>query len=165
MDNLKYFALTYIDLQENLSIADKNTLAKFVVEANENQVEHLLVEGKMVEANFGVGWERGYSTGQDVGLKMGATGGVAAAGVAALVITASYTIYKRFLSKAARGCSKFGGQAKTSCMIKYKRDALKAQIAKLNGGKAKCANTKDRAKCVQKLDKKVQSVRAKLGTL
>jgi hypothetical protein len=165
MDDLKYFALTYIDLQDNLTIQEKNELAKFVVGANEDQVAYLLCEGEMVEKFDPNSWQQGQDYGQDVGLKMGATGGIAAAGVAAIVITTAFKAYKRFLSKAARGCSKFAGQAKTSCMIKYKRDALKAQIAKLNGGKAKCANTKDRANCVQKLDKKVQSVRAKLGTL
>lgn len=161
MDDLKYFALTYIDLQDNLTIQEKNELAKFVTEASENQVVHLLCEGEMIQEVD----PASYYAGKEAGLKWGASGGVAAAGVAAVVITASYQIYKRFLSKAARGCNKFTGQAKTSCMIKYKRDALKAQIAKLNGGKVKCSNTKDRAGCVQKLDKKVQSLRAKLGTL
>lgn len=165
MDELKYFALTYIDLQDNLTIKEKNTLAEFVVEANEDQVSHLLVEGEMLEAGFGAGWEKGYSAGEDVGLKMGATGGVAAAGVAALVITLAFKTYKRFLSKAARACKQFAFDAKTSCMNKYKRDALKAQVGELTKGKAKCSKSNNPTKCAEKINKKIHNVKAKLGAL
>ena len=128
----------------------------------------LLYEGEMLE-EFTPGeagaYDMGHHAGQDLGLQQGAAGGLAAAAIAALVITASFKIYKRFLSKAARACNKFAGQSKTSCMNKYKRDALKAQVTELTKGKSKCSNTKDRAKCVQKIDKKIQGVKVKLGAL
>ncbi len=93
------------------------------------------------------------------------TTGLATAAIAALVITVAYKTYKRFLSKAAKACNNKGGALKTSCMNKYKRDAMKKQVSDLAKGSTACSKTKDPAKCKQKIQTKIRRLKSKLGTL
>jgi hypothetical protein len=111
------------------------------------------------------GWLSGEEAGFGTGIQTGATATLAAAAIAALVITVSYKVYKRFLSKAARMCKNLGGDAKTSCMNKYKRDSLKAQLGEIQKGKSICKKSKDPGKCVLKLDKKIHKIKVKLGAV
>lgn len=90
---------------------------------------------------------------------------LAVAAISALVITISYKVYKNYLSKAAKACKGRKGIEKQSCMNKFKRDAMKKQVADLSKGSQACVKTKDPAKCKAKIGKKIQSVKAKLGAL
>jgi flagellar biosynthesis/type III secretory pathway protein FliH len=207
MSDIKYLALTYINLQDNLTIQEKNNLAKFVVEATEDKVIELLVEGEILNEAGGLavvgsknlvigstpysgimsidqlqtavnsalkrsqevgrqrGWQTGEEAGYETGMQTGATGAFAAAAIAALVITVSYKVYKRFLSKAARACKNLAGDAKTSCMNKYKRESLKAQVTELQKGRSICSKSKDPGKCTLKIDKKLHNIKVKLGAV
>ncbi len=93
----------------------------------------------------------------------GTTAGKAVGGgaLAALALYASYKIYKRFLSKAARACKGMGGADKSACMKKYKVSALNAQIKSLSSAGAKCSKSKDPAKCKAGIQKKVAGLKAK----
>ena len=201
MDNLKYFALTYIDLQENLDQTDKNYLGSFIDMASESEIENLLATGEAILSEAGDGgfmagsldiggervggiidlqhlqrvidnaikkkgstsWESGYGAGHGTGIEKGAVGGLAAATVAALIITVSYRIYKRFLSKAARACKNLGGEAKTSCMNKYKMQSKRTHIAQLQKGRSICSKSKKPGKCTASIDKKIRKLKVQLG--
>lgn len=49
MDDLKYLALTYVSLNEELSAKQKKEIVLFIVEADEDQISNLLVEGELIE--------------------------------------------------------------------------------------------------------------------
>ncbi len=85
--------------------------------------------------------------------------------IAFRVIMLSKVVYKRFYSKAAKACNNKGGALKTSCMNKYKRDAMKKQVSDLAKGSTACSKTKDPAKCKQKIQTKIRRLKSKLGTL
>jgi len=87
------------------------------------------------------------------------------AALAALILTAGYYVYKNYLSKAARACKGKKGPEKKSCMVKFKRDGIRARIALLDRTKVKCKVTSNPELCVGKINKKVIKLKAKLGEL
>jgi len=88
-------------------------------------------------------------------------GGVlAAAAAAAAAIAAGVMAYRRFFSKAAQACK--GAADRSSCLQQYKVKAKQAQISAINAGKAKCAKTKDPAKCKAKIDAKIAGLKSKM---
>jgi hypothetical protein len=93
-------------------------------------------------------------TGKKVGTALGAAAIVAAATAAA------YTIYKKFMSKAAKECR--GASNKQECMDKYRKSAVQAQIKTLQSQKNRCAQAKDPAKCRLKIDAKISKLSNKL---
>lgn len=94
------------------------------------------------------------------GAKYAAVGVIAAA--AAL---ASYKVYKRFFSQAAKACKGKSGSEKTACMNAYKVKGLNASKSELRRGLSKCAKTKDPGKCKAAIQKKVLSIDAKIKGL
>jgi len=82
-----------------------------------------------------------------------------AIGVAAVAVKA----YKRFFSQAAKACAGRSGDAKTSCMNKFKQKAQAAKVSSLQSGLSKCAKDKNPAKCKASLQKKIASEKAKMG--
>jgi len=86
----------------------------------------------------------------------GAVGGAVAAAAA---LTAGVMAYRKFFSRAAKACA--SAPDKKACMANYKIKARQAQVQALNSGKAKCAKTKDPAKCKAKIDGKIATLRAK----
>ena len=88
-----------------------------------------------------------------------------AAAIAAVVLVIAYKAYKRFYSKAAKACAGKKGDIKTSCMNKFKREALKSQMITLQKGTAACRKTKDPNKCKNRIQTKLRSIKVKLGTI
>lgn len=111
------------------------------------------------------GRKAGIKAGEEEGIETGVVYGLAAAAVAALVIVVANKVYKRFLSAAARACNKFKGDQRTSCMANYRRQALKKKLADLQQGVSACKHTKKPEKCKQRIAAKINSTKAKLGTL
>ena len=107
--------------------------------------------------------KKAQQSGQQAGQQAGVIAGIGAAAIAALVIVVAHRAYKRFLSKAARACNQYKGPSKTSCMIKFKREAMKKKIIDLNKGTASCKYAKDSMKCKHKIETKIRSLKIKLG--
>lgn len=136
------------DSTKSLSHINMKTLMRYI----ENEVKKATDAGA---ANYSKGLAAGASSGIRTGL--------AAAAIAALVITVAYKTYKRFLSKGAKACKKYSGDKKTSCMYRYKRYATNKRVEDLNQGKEACKHTKDPSKCVAKIDKKITKLKATIG--
>ena len=97
------------------------------------------------------------------GTKAGmATGGAAAA---ALAIYAGAKIYKRFFSQAAKACGGQSGDAKTSCMNKYKKAAIMKQASAIQSASGTCAKSKNPEKCKAGVAAKVQALKAKAAKI
>lgn len=86
---------------------------------------------------------------------------VGAAAAAALIIYASYKLYKNFFSKAARQCK--GAPNKKVCMANAKVNAYQAQIKDLQSAQAGCAKTKQPAKCKAALSTKIAKLNTKIA--
>jgi len=95
----------------------------------------------------------------------GAVIGAGAAVLAALIARYAYQKYKDTYSKAAKACSKKTGAAKQECMLKFRKDAIKKQIATLNSERSKCKKSKDPAKCQALLKKKADKLKKKMAKL
>ena len=91
-----------------------------------------------------------------------AAGGAAAA---AMAIYAGAKIYKRFFSQAAKACGGQSGDAKTSCMNKYKKGAIMKQAAAIQSASGTCAKSKNPEKCKAGVATKVQSLKAKAAQI
>ena len=88
---------------------------------------------------------------------------ISAVVLAGVIAAIGYAVYKRFLSKAARGCKGKSGQEKTLCMAKYKVAALEAKYKAYRGNGQHCTNSKNPAKCkaliAQKMNKTKDEIR------
>ena len=93
--------------------------------------------------------------------KLGTAAGVTVA-IAALLY-GGYKTYKRFLSKAAKACSNKSGAEKTACMVAFKKNAVKAQIADLRRGLSGCSGTKNPQKCKAAINAKIQKLQSKVA--
>lgn len=83
--------------------------------------------------------------------------------IPAAAITAGYTIYKQYLSRAARMCR--SSSNKKACMKILKRRALQAQTRKLSASKKKCSQTNDPNKCKEKINKTIEKNKEKLAII
>jgi len=99
----------------------------------------------------------------DKGLMMGGGAGLAAGVVAAAIIVGSYKIYKDYLSKAARACSKHKGLKKKECIATYKKGATQKRIGYLTSRGIKCGKSKNPDKCKAKVHKELAKLKKKLG--
>lgn len=91
-----------------------------------------------------------------------ATYAAGAAGVA-LAVAAAIKIYNRFFSQAAKSC--VDAKNKTECMKKFKIQALQRAKSEIARGKAKCNQTKDPKKCVEKMNKQLQNYDDKISSI
>jgi hypothetical protein len=89
-----------------------------------------------------------------------ASGGVAAAALAALVAYAGYQVYKKFFSKAAKACANQSGSAKAQCLAGFRKKAAVAQAQTLMKASAACAKSKDPRKCKALIVAKVAKIKS-----
>lgn len=80
--------------------------------------------------------------------------------LAALAVYASYKIYQKFFSKAAKACK--GDADKKACMAKFKAQALGMQIKEVQKGLSLCSKSKDAAKCKTVINNKIAKLRSKM---
>lgn len=87
--------------------------------------------------------------------------GLAAATVAGIAAVVASKIVKKYLTKAARACKDKKGLEKTTCIQKFKVDAVKDQMKVLDDYKKYCQATKDPKKCEKKIEKKKTALKKK----
>ena len=187
--DLKIFALEYVKLHDHLLKEQKLAIGQFIMEASDDQVKYMLLSGevkyglteenKMLAKSFieeysGLdqyhagqvsGSAMGRMQGHEAGHSQGVQSTLTAVAIVASVATASYAVYKRFLSKAAKACKGKGGLEKTNCMSKFKKQAQAAKIKELQSGMTKCTKSKDPTSCKAKLQGKINKEKAKMGAL
>lgn len=176
-DDLKLFALFYVNEHENLSTSEKKYFYNFIEKVNEQQIKNLLITGKPVEnlkeieAYYGgmpMGdlWKAvGKSQGFTAGFNAGMVKTLAVSAFLAFVATVAAKAYQRFLSKAAIKCKDLKGIEKTNCMAKVKKMAQQAKINELQKGLALCSKSKKPGTCSDKMKHKIAVEKAKMGEL
>jgi hypothetical protein len=97
--------------------------------------------------------------GEYISQNPGTAAGIAVGAAAA--VAAGVMAYKRFFSKGAKACKNAPDRPK--CMKELKIKAMGARIQAMNAGKAKCANTKNPAKCTAKIDQKIAATKTKMA--
>jgi len=85
--------------------------------------------------------------------------------LAAAIAAASYIVYKRFLSKAARSCSGKSGDVKTLCMQQFKKRATQLRIKTIQSQITKCKDSKEPEKCKAKLMSTIRHLQSKLSEI
>jgi len=85
--------------------------------------------------------------------------------IVAVLLYASYKLYKNFLSKAARACKGKSGADKKICMNMFKIKALQTQIRDLQQASKTCSSTSNIAKCKKLLSKKIDKLNKKIENL
>lgn len=85
------------------------------------------------------------------------------AAAVSLAVAASIKIYNRFYSQAAKSCT--DAKNKTECMTKFKIQAMQRAKAEITRGKAKCSQTKNPEKCIEKMKKQLQNYDDKIASL
>lgn len=170
LHELKEFTFYYILEHDNLTKAEKLQLGEFVKEANEDQVNYLLLTGRPCGGKAAKDFaEKNPELVSEVyqarDIEAAGVAGMLTATLLAYTGYALGTIWKQYLSKAARECKGFTGLEKKSCMVKFKKQAVKKQLTAVSSGKSKCAKTKDPVVCKRKLDLKIRKLKAKLGEL
>ncbi len=83
--------------------------------------------------------------------------------IPAAAAAASYIIYKKFFSPAARKCK--NSPDKAECMKSFKTNAIKAQIQKLMQNRGKCASSNEPQKCANKIDSMIAKKRMSISKL
>ena len=87
---------------------------------------------------------------------------ISAVALAALLATASYKIYKNYLSASSKSCSKFSGESKKQCMKEFDKRARQVQINTLQKSLKACKSTKNPGKCSQKVTQKIYSLKRRM---
>lgn len=79
---------------------------------------------------------------------------------AASVSMGAFNLYKQHLTKAARTCRDLPAKEKSVCMLNYKLQGKKIQLAKLKDGLGKCSGLEKTKvqKCKENLTKKSKRV-------
>lgn len=88
---------------------------------------------------------------------------VAAGVIVALMSLAAVQIYRKKFSPAAKSCKQFIGPEKNACMKKFRLDALSGKLAALRSGIGACASSKEPDKCRASMQRKIQSLEAKIA--
>ena len=109
--------------------------------------------------------KKAHAAGLQQGTSAGTFKGLATAAVAAAIVTIAYQGYKRFLSKSGRACNNKSGDEKTSCMNKYRREALKRQLSDLERGLPSCDKTMEVYDCRDRVKRRIKKAKIKLGEL
>jgi len=120
--------------------------------------------GKITTVGNKVGFAGGATGMVDKNVAMGAAG-LAAAAIAALVARTAYRAYKDKISKIGKQCAsyKHGTPDRKKCEAKAKNAALQAQMAAMKSGMAKCAKSKDPAKCKASIQNKINGLKTKMS--
>jgi len=180
---IKILCAEYINLQENLTVAEKIDLLEFVKSGDSKQAAHLLLYGEKVpleeamisESNVFDAMQAAHSSNPIVAIKaayqlkgMKGVQHVAPkfypyALVAAAVIAASIYVIKRGLSQASKACRK--APDKSKCMAAFKVKVYNTQIAKLKKDSSLCSKTKNPDKCKKKIMDKINKINAQIQKL
>jgi len=88
-------------------------------------------------------------------------GAIGATALAALVITASYKVYKNYFSKAAKACKGKSASEKEACMNNYRADAYKMQQASLKKSLSMANKTSDPSSFKKKIEIRIQKLSSK----
>mgnify|MGYP001431390638 CR=1 FL=1 len=91
--------------------------------------------------------------------------GVYVAALVAVVLIASYKIYKMYLSKAARSCSNFKGNEKQICMLSYQIKAHQKEITVLEQSLSKADTTNDPEKFRNVISQRIQKIEIRINVL
>ena len=170
LTEMKLFTYFYIDSHERLTKEEKEVFYNFTQRASQRQVEHLLLTGEMVKESEvldeytagGVTYvSGGASTAQTIFNNTNKE--VAVAALIALVLAASYKVYRDYLSKAAKACKGKQGADKRNCMSEFKKKARKAKVMAMQKNISKCSRTKNPSECKRKLQAKIAMEKAKMG--
>jgi len=86
---------------------------------------------------------------------------IGASALAALVITASYKVYKNYFSKAAKACKGKTASEKEACMNNYRADAYKMQQASLKKSLSMASKTNNPNSFKKKIEIRIQKLTSK----
>lgn len=89
--------------------------------------------------------------------------GVAIAAAIALIYYSSNQLYKRYLSKHARSCSKLRGKSKAVCILNSQLGALTLQKKSLQKLTPACSKSEDPRKCKGKLTHKILKIARRIS--
>lgn len=89
--------------------------------------------------------------------------GVAIAAAIALIYYSSNQLYKRYLSKHARSCSKLRGKSKAVCILNSQLRALSLQKKSLQKLTPGCSKSEDPRKCKGKLSHKILKIARRIS--
>lgn len=81
------------------------------------------------------------------------------------VISLGISVFKRYMSQAAKACKKFRFGDKTNCMRQHEIKAIRAEIGSLQSNLNKCDQEKKPSVCRAKVDKKLIRLEDKLRKL
>jgi hypothetical protein len=87
------------------------------------------------------------------------------AAVLAAVVTATTYVYKNYLSAAARSCKDKAGKEKSTCMKKYRIEALRAKLGVLRSSISKCQKADDPVVCKEKINDKIKAIENQINNL
>jgi len=171
-NNKKKFQAINSSIQTNKKQADYDMTTQKRINKNQDLLRQddknnswegkIKAGGKLVKSGLGYTAQQLKSLTGKVGSKInsGLNGNNIAMGVSiAAALTGAYYIYKRFLSQAAKQCSKLSGEKKTLCMKKFKVKAGQAAIKKLQGTKRQFKNN---PKKLASINKHIASWKAKI---
>jgi len=88
-------------------------------------------------------------------------GTIGATALAALVITASYKIYKNYYSKSAKACKGKTGAEKEACMNNYQTNAYKMQKASLKKSMSMANKTDNPQTFRKKIENQINKLKSK----
>jgi len=87
---------------------------------------------------------------------------IGATAIIAAIGYASYKLYKRFMSKAAKACQDKKGKTKTICMNQYQLKGLEASKKPFTDGIKNCSKAKDTQICKAKFNKKINAINKRI---
>jgi hypothetical protein len=89
---------------------------------------------------------------------------IAAAALAALILTFGYKLFKRYVTEKGRVCGKLSGNDKAKCEAKVTVEGLNQAVAKMNMLKnSKCPKSKNPSECKQKIDTKIKKYQDRIN--
>lgn len=82
-----------------------------------------------------------------------------------LTVIALAAIYKKYLSKAAKACKSKPPHEKNRCMLTYQIAGKKAQLQHIKSMTNKCSESKDKDKCLQKVQRWADRTKSSIDKL
>ncbi len=85
--------------------------------------------------------------------------------ILAAATAAGHRIYKSYLQKAARQCSKLGRTEKRECIVRIRKQGYQAKLNAYIKARSDCSHSKNPPRCQRLIDNKIKRVKYKMGTL
>jgi len=153
---------TILELSEEFDVPDKSLKIKYINEQIKTLDEKMLLKEApsaadlraAADVNNTLKWLDSGMPDEARGMSNSGKAGIVVGIVA--IIAASYYVYKRFLSKAARSCKGLSGNQKTICITKFKIAGAKAAIQKLEQSKQLCRKNSNPENCVRSINMRIQ---------